>query len=78
MDSANNKTFVVRDGGVPQAEVFERPEGFYLLDLVSEQTPVLGPYRSLERAVEVADCLDIDRWLDRVLTAQPLPQRNLR
>lgn len=75
---AGDKTFVVRDGGIAQAEVFECKDGFYLLDLVSEQTPVMGPYRTLTRAVEVAENLDIDRWLDAVLTPQPAAKRNLR
>ena len=78
MAGVNKTSFVVRDGGVDQAEVFECKDGFYLLDLVSEQTPVLGPYRTIERAVEVAEALDIDRWLDSQLTPQPMAKRNLR
>lgn len=60
----NNTYLVVERNGDAKAEIFEGKDGlFYLVDVLDTR-PVLGPYKTIDRAAEVAAGLDVEDWLD--------------
>ena len=62
----------------PEAVVFPGKGGFFFLDIRSDAEPV-GPYKSRERAEEIADIsVEIDRHFAEVMTPKPGARRNVR
>jgi hypothetical protein len=65
-----NTYIVCEQNGDAKAEVFQGKDGlFYLVDIGSDAAP-LGPFNTIDRAVDCAEGLDVDAWLDRFVDAE--------